>query len=347
MRTKATESLYEARWLSLTKRASREVFNEILDDVSPLFMANWLSGCRYQLRRSTYRQYKAAVIWQSEKDDRLDASEREYVRTRLDSIYLYSGQLQVEPLSPSTSSHALKRIDPLDWAKLTGALAGNRSVYDKPLLAYLEAGRRAGLRPCEWAKARLLHCAISKRYVLIVRNSKNTNGRAHGTFRRLVWCKSSAAEDIAPIRQFLEFVDRRLQGVPRQDRAAVWKTFCRAMQDRLRNVARALWPKRKRQPCLYTTRNMFAATIKVENSRSETAALMGHAVDDTASKHYARALKGSKGLPPTTAPTAHPRDVARVRPIAKTDWQFKKTERANPTEEQPEHEVPRFHPRQF
>ena len=184
-------------------------------------MANWLSGCRYQLRPASYRQYKAAVMWQSQKDDRLDVSQRNYVRARLDSVHVYSGRPQFEPAPPPISSHALKRIDFLDWIKLTRALAKNRSIYDAPLLAYLDAGRRAGLRPSEWAKARLLHCAKSKRCVLVVRNRKDTNGRSHGAFRRLVWNRASAEKDTIPIHRFLEIVAGQLRGVPLKDRAEV------------------------------------------------------------------------------------------------------------------------------
>jgi hypothetical protein len=347
MKTKATELDYAARWLSLAKRATLEIFDEISDDVSPIFMANWLSGCRYQLCPSTYRLYKASIIWHSELDHRLDSLKREYVRTRLDAIYFYSGPLQDQPQQLATSSQALKHIELVDWIKLTSAFALNRSVYDAPLLAYLEAGRRAGLRPCEWAKTRLLNCAVSRRYVLVVRNRKTTNGRSHGAFRRLVWNKSSASEDIVLVRTFLEIVNEQLRDVPYRDRTNAWKKYCRAMQDRLRNLSRSLWPRRKRHPCLYTARHMFAAVAKVENSKIEIAALMGHAVDDTATKHYARPAKGRKGLPPVTTPTAHPRDVARVRSVAKPDWLLKKAESENVDEDQPDEGAVELRPRKF
>jgi hypothetical protein len=347
MKMKATENAYETRWQSLAKKASIEIFGEAWDDVSPLFMAKWLSGCRHELGSSSYRVYKAAVIWRSEQDDRLDDSQREYVRTRLDTVYLYCGPLRDRPEKLATSAQALKHIKLLDWIKLTEALTLNRSVYDAPLLAYLEAGRRAGLRPSEWAKARLLHCAKSKRCMLVVRNRKDTNGRSHGAFRRLVWNRASAEVDIIPIRAFLEVVDGQLRGAPLEDRADRWKTFCRAMQDRLRNLSRALWPRRKRHPCLYTARHMFAAVAKAENSKIEIAALMGHAVDETATKHYARPSKGRKGLPPVTIPTAHPRDVARVRSVAKPDWLLKKIESENVGEDQPDDGGEELRPRKF
>lgn len=74
-----------------------------------------------------------------------------------------------------------------------------------------------------------------------------------------------------------------------------------------------LWPRRVQHYVLYSTRHTFAAAAKIIFARAEVAALMGHAVDDTATKHYSRPPKGSKRLPAIELPRPSVRDLARVR----------------------------------
>lgn len=53
-------------------------------------------------------------------------------------------------------------------------------------------------------------------------------------------------------------------------------------------IARRLWPHRTRRPSLYTARHLFASSAKTRLSQAEVAALMGHAVTETATLHYGK-----------------------------------------------------------
>ncbi|WP_406857239.1 hypothetical protein ABEG18_06310 [Alsobacter sp. KACC 23698] len=212
-------------------------------------------------------------------------------------------------LPPATSSHKDKLLNEMDWMQLEAALAKGSSRYDEALLTYFRAACAAGLRPCEWAKARLDWQGT--RHVLVVRNAKGTNGRSHGPYRRLVWDEE---DDIEHIQAWLSYVSRVLSGTTGGERLEVWTTYRRALQDRLRAVCDHLWPRRKSHLVLYSARHTFTARIKAVNGTREVAALLGHAVDDTATHHYARASKGSRRPPNLgSLPRAHIRDVQRVR----------------------------------
>jgi hypothetical protein len=68
---------------------------------------------------------------------------------------------------------------------LRSALDESASAWASDLERWVEAGLITGLRPSEWAEARLEHSA-SLGPVLIVKNAKATNGRAHGPRRTML-----------------------------------------------------------------------------------------------------------------------------------------------------------------
>ena len=63
----------------------------------------------------------------------------------------------------------------------------------------------------------------------------------------------------------------------------------------LYKACRQCWPRRKRHITLYSTRHQFSANAKSSGfSRAEIAAMMGHAVDITATIHYGRKQAGNE-----------------------------------------------------
>jgi hypothetical protein len=84
--------------------------------------------------------------------------------------------------------------------------------------------------------------------------------------------------------------------------------------DVLYDIDRAVFPRRHSHITISTCRHEFAAMAKLIFHPEEVAALMGHAVDETAHVHYGW-TKG-RGAPHPDAlfmPTPDPADVARVR----------------------------------
>ena len=96
-----------------------------------------------------------------------------------------------------------------------------------------------------------------------------------------------------------------------------WDVEVEAHSRLLRDICGRLWKHRKRGPSLYSGRHQFAANAKLAyhgdaSADATVAALMGHASDDTANKHYARRGKGTRGA---VVPQANPDEVARVRRV--------------------------------
>jgi hypothetical protein len=168
--------------------------------------------------------------------------------------------------------------------------------------------------------------------MLVVENAKATNGRAHGPVRTLLW--DELAPDVVQnilawikIAQDLDY-DRRLNTASH----ALWE------------ITRALWPRRKKWPTLYSARHVAIANWKafyVRKGQSQVqrlealaviAAISGHGSDETASTHYARANAASGKSP---VPAADPAQVKNVRRVIRLDWLESLREAKDKKEAQP------------
>jgi integrase len=100
--------------------------------------------------------------------------------------------------------------------------------------------------------------------------------------------------------------------------ALSFRRFQTRLGDYMCKLTRRLWPpegRRTRWPTLYSLRHQIAADAKQSGgSKAEVAALMGHASDETAGRHYGRRVSGQRRL--KVQPSAA--DVATVRPRART-----------------------------
>jgi len=219
-------------------------------------------------------------------------------------------------LAAATSSSKLKLLIATDFEAIQRQIALRNLNHGESLAAFLVAGVVTGLRPIEWAQARLVRragCAV-----LVVRNAKFRPGeRAHGRFRRLLW-NADATVEITAIERYLAIVAERFRGAPMAERRDVLETFNRALGATLRLVCISLWPRRRRHYALYSTRHTAAARLKASSmSLAEVAAALGHLSDETSITHYAQPPRGGgRRLPHFVGPTPHPRDVARVRAVA-------------------------------
>lgn len=163
-----------------------------------------------------------------------------------------------------------------------------RSHYDKSMVDYdaatslwIMATWFTGLRPIEWKDAQL----NGKK--LIVRNAKNTNGRACGEFRTL---------DLS------SFNSRHFDTVEKMVRLSKsqgdeFEKFYRNCAKVIYRAGKNLWPHRKKIPSLYSARHQFSANNKENGmTKVELAAVMGHVSDLTAGLHYAHKRQGEHGV---------------------------------------------------
>lgn len=161
---------------------------------------------------------------------------------------------------------------------------------------FIQATLYTGLRPCEWADAEFL---ISLTFndgevlhdVLRVRNAKNTNQRSHGEYRHILLTDLSFEQKDLIAKHLLALKSStNSSGVlitPSQ-----YYERCRKL---LYRIIKNLYPASKKHPSIYSCRHQFCADLKKAGySRIEIAALMGHAVDDTAESHYGKKRVGSK-----------------------------------------------------
>lgn len=211
---------------------------------------------------------------------------------------------------PRTSAQKAKRFHHDEARALQAAVLNSRSQYAEATAAWFAASILTGLRPTEWQNTALENDPDGD-LILVVRNAKHTNGRAHGISRTL-GLREMSREQLAIIQRHLLFT-RNVQSIGRFDHQY---NECRRLLGR---TANRLWPDRLRHPTLYTGRHMFTADAKSTFDQLEVAALLGHASAETAGLHYAqrRFGRGSVAVRPATqdvAAVAHRNPEIAARP---------------------------------
>ena len=283
---------YEKRFEQLWSRYSRETAQSDW----PGFI-NWLLSLRGGLRPSTWRQYRAAVVSALRQADEEDV---EALIAQLNQPRLEAGDLRKQ-LPPRTSSSKSKTLPSADLHALADYLHEKSPTWGKLTVRWLACGSLTGLRPTEWQTVQVEFPDADRpeeddHLILVVKNAKHDHERAHGAERRVhVYLAQEHWTD------FLSFI----HDLQAQDYQKAY-TGCRTA---LWRAARALWPRRKKQPTLYSSRHQFAADAKsVGLEPTEIAALMGHSITETHQAHYGKRRCG-RGFIRVEADEG---DVARV-----------------------------------
>lgn len=211
-----------------------------------------------------------------------------------------------------TSSSKAKRLSDKDRERICASASLSSSPNAAKLRDYLRAGTLAGLRPVEWPSARLDRTTVGgSAWRLTVQNAKYTKGgdRAHGPTRTLLWKDLSAAE-VATLVAWIGYA-----------RDPGYVKLLGTLSSLMRRTSARLFRRRKKKPALYSVRHEFSARAKahylapgrdIDVGLATIAALMGHAVNDTATQHYGRAGKSDGGVK-YNIPDADPAEVELVR----------------------------------
>lgn len=279
---------YAARFDQLWGRYARQVGSAVSHDW-PGFIA-WLLTLRETLRPSSWRQYRAAVVYALHENDVPGADDliAKLKQPRMDT------RDTPKSLPPRTSSSKGKTLSSPDLHALADYLHDKSPKWGRLTVRWLTYGMLIGLRPTEWQGLKVDFSEDS--LTLIVQNAKHDSQRAHGVERHVHL-------NLHPDHwfDFLSFV----QEIQSHDYHEAY-TGCRIA---LWRAARALWPRRKKQPSLYSPRHQFAADAKSSGlESSEIAALMGHSVTETHQAHYGKRRCG-RGFVSVEADEG---DVARV-----------------------------------
>lgn len=296
-----TKQKYILRAKQLIRRAKRELGLYEEEDLDVRQLVVWLNEHKKNIKPSCWRQYKNSVVYYLEifEDDPQAALEAlEYIKD-ITSIGCVA-------YSEKTSSLKLKKISFEDWQKLDNFLKTKNNKWHEELICWLRASIITGLRPIEWKSTQFFH--YDGKPALKILNAKRTNGRAHGDNRTLI-LEEVSEEDIAIIKTHLNNV-RTFNGI------GEYEFFYRGCSIALYKACRKCWPRRKRHITLYSTRHQFSANAKSSGfSRAEIAAMMGHAVDITATIHYGRKQAGNEkiGILPVED------EVSKVRSVEVND----------------------------
>ena len=217
----------------------------------------------------------------------------------------------------NTSHGKAKRFAPGDLDRICHAALGSRSPNGATLADCLRATTITGLRECEWPAAKLRRATVAGfEWELIVQSGKATNGRSHGETRTLRWPTMTIEE--------LHVIQRWLSHAKQTANAGRYDRLMSTLRDLMHDICKSLFKRRNSLPTLYTARHEAAARWKAfyahrELSKEErltglamVAALLGHASDETATRHYGRPKRGEEGGS-FSIPAPDPAEVARVR----------------------------------
>lgn len=293
-RTADTTKEYLARATQLLRQIPEHYMGEHGAGFHPVEIATWLEDAAPGLRKSTFRQYKAALVCYMERMATQNTEAAEDYAAGISRLKALSSNLAAPrtSLPKRTSSGKVKLIRLDDLPTLCHAMIPTQDAQWKPRAClWLIAGMATGLRPIEWKTAELVDQTADGGFTIRVENAKNTNGRASGDTREIPvepgWMAEYAQKHMRNVSEWLEsgndFAD-----------------YYRTCKDTLNREVRKLWPKApSRHYSLYSGRHQFCANLKMAGyTQDEIALLMGHASTETAKEHYGKRRSGHGGLTP-------------------------------------------------
>lgn len=286
-RTPATEAAYLRRALWFEEHVQRALK---VDNPDPREVASFAVEAKTTWGKATWRQIKAALIFRYTAM----GTEAALAAVRTLAMERQTGCV-VKP--HRTSATRKKSVSDADIAGVVQALRETRSTYAAPLEKWIVLGSLTGLRPHEWAQAEviLLRRALAEGRpipleidppipFLRVRNAKDTNARSHGELRHidLSPLPSDTVEEIAAFCQFMKEIVS----------SGGYTKFYSGCQKLLYRVGSAFTTYAGHRLQIYSARHRFSSDAKKSLSREAVAALMGHATNQTAVRHYGRRPAG-------------------------------------------------------
>jgi len=308
----ATRTAYLKRDAQLRSRATTELGFEPSDAE----YVDWLiDACRPSLKSSSWRQYRAAAI--AGLGNRVTvAPETGDVRRRLVERLQETPHVS-GPRPERTSTLKAKRVTSDDFERLLAGIRTSASPSGALIADGLLATCLTGVRPIEWWGIELHpHPQSETGLALVVTCAKHDAVRAHSPIRTLIFDRLPA--------EVLDALDRWLTHIGELPDFAAFRSEFDRLSRALRRIVERLLPRRRRRPSFYTMRHMAASRFKARwidgaettaerlEGAAVVAALLGHASDRTASRHYARAGRGAFAVD-LPVPRASPAEMRRVR----------------------------------
>ena len=277
----STRKAYHKKAEQLKKKAIKELGIQA-PDIDPRQFVMWLIDNRSTINKNSYRVYKSSIvsylIYVIGTPIALEAAQF-LIRKNSDFSYKKSNK---------TSAKKAKKINEKDLEKLIDYLDKNDNKWNSYIKCWLLSGILCGLRPIEWKDAEIINY-MNNQLALKVKNAKNTNGRANGKYRILLLTNLNEDE--------IEIIRQQLYNVKNFAKSGQYDRFYTDCIGQLNTVNKIVFGNRKKNITLYSARHQFSANAKFSsNTKAEIAALMGHAVDATATIHYGKKTYGNSML---------------------------------------------------
>lgn len=291
-RSAKTEARYEKNYRMLVNQVRSGCEPESLPGNE---LIAYLIQSREKYSMSTWRQYKASVVW--------------YIKNRLGGYDEELEHLQtisskgLAKKSRQTSGKKKKRVPESAWRLLQLKLIERQqSGYASALALWtvLAATLQTGLRPVEWSNAAITTHQDSQRPVLRVKNAKHSNGRANGEYRE-IFLDGLDPKQIVIIKAAIGV----FQGEGKDSAEVIQKRLA----DEMTNVISAMTRDSRQNGAevsgiaMYSFRHQFLANAKQTFENPQIiAALAGHNSTDTAFQHYGKRRFGDQMVKVTPTP---------------------------------------------
>lgn len=294
LRSDGTVAAYLKRGELLWNRAAVELVTSPVT-LSPFDFLIWIESILPMYKPATRRQYIASIReWLMHIKDTwtkygADSFVIDQAISRSQQMQSCNYSLLVKPKNwgNRTSSLKAKKIDMDELLYAVKQSISMRGKWIKQAMRWMLINILVGLRPCEWRNATINK--VNGKLTLVVVNAKHTFQRSNGESRHLDISGLRAIE-LRWIRMHL----RSIEDFVHDD--GKWQQYYEAIRKTIRRVMRKLLPDVKKYPSLYSTRHQFAANAKFSGfSKTEVAALLGHASNITAGEHYGKKKHGRGG----------------------------------------------------
>lgn len=299
-RSPTTVTSYSYRAEKIILKILKEKRYRSIEELDLRSLPLWLANKKKELSKSSFRQYKAALLHYL---GQVVTEEAAQAIDMLDDMSSAGSKKK----GSHTSAKKLKRFKSKDIQRYDTWLVNNAHLKWSTLVrSWLVAGLITGLRPIEWLDAEVLD--VDDEQGLRVINAKQTHGRAHGYDRILLLGHISLKLRVA-IEHHIFLVQQAVQNVGDHVK------FYAAISSFVTYTVRCCWARRAKYPTLYSLRHQCSANLKKAGySKAEIAAIMGHATDATAGSHYAKKVSGEE-IPYHIVPL--PANVEKVRAKAR------------------------------
>lgn len=291
-----TKNIYIKKTFELSKKCRKNLNIYEHEELDIRQFVAWLILNKTKYNKNTWRLYKSSVIFFLETEIEKGNFIAQEAYDTLKEEYSY----ECNKKSKKTSGKKVKKFPQSDYLKIMDYLDKEKESWATNLKNWIISGILIGLRPIEWANAQYINESTGDK--IIVKNAKNTNGRSLGEFRTILLTNLNDKEK--------NILKTHIKICNEWELHNQFNYYYNSCSNKLRKICKLLWKRKENNISLYSARHQFSANAKASGfSCIEIAALMGHAVDITATKHYARKQSGYDLIKVTPSPE----DVLKVK----------------------------------